>query len=136
MRKSLNFHQAEQVIFTAHLCAYLPSRGAGTPTDIPLKALVCRQSQTLRWKISAHFRKHWVRLFERNYIYDCPMFWLTTASGDCKHCVVFILYVLLFFFCWFVLVNKRNKQKYLYKVLVKCAHKTPANSSEKINQAA
>ena len=54
--------------------------------------------------------KHWLRLFGINFVDDCPLFWFTTMSAVCKQRSVFAL---LSIYCWFIPVNKQNKEKYV-----------------------
>ena len=44
----------------------------------------CSQLRTLGQQVANYFHKHHGRLFGRNFVDDCPLFWFAAVSAVCK----------------------------------------------------
>ena len=65
-------------------------------TTIHWKALDCSQARRLRQQVANYFHKHHGRLFGRNFVDDCPLFWFAAVSAVCKQCIVLTLCVTVY----------------------------------------
>ena len=72
-------------------------------TTIRWKTPDCSQSRTLQQQVANYFHKHHGRLFGRNFVDDCPLFWFAAVSAVCKQCILlticFTVYLLLIYPC-------------------------------------
>ena len=72
-------------------------------TTIRWKTLDCSQARRLRQQIDNYFRKHQGRLFGRNFVDDCLLFWFAAVSAVCKQWILLTIcstvYLLLIHTC-------------------------------------
>ena len=72
-------------------------------TTIRRKTPHCSHPRTLRLQVANYFHKHYGRLFGRNSVDDCPLFWFAAVSAVCKQCILlttcFTVYLLLIYPC-------------------------------------